>query len=75
MADEVIEGAEGQGISIDAGAAPVLTGNRSCDNGENLVVEAGSEAVIDDQHNTAEKERAKYCHHSPQTLGWWCSDS
>jgi hypothetical protein len=48
VADNVIEGAEGQGISIGAGAAPVLTGKLSCDNGENLVVEAGSEAVIDD---------------------------
>lgn len=56
MADDVIEGAEGQGISIDAGAAPVLTDNRSCDNGENLVVEAGSEAVIDDSNEICEDE-------------------
>ena len=56
VADKVIEGAEGQGISIDAGAGPDLTGNRSCDNGENLVVEAGSEAVIDDSNEICEDE-------------------
>jgi len=47
---------EGQAISIDAGAGPDLTGNRSCDNGENLVVEAGSEAVIDDSSEICEDE-------------------
>lgn len=54
VSDNVIEDVDGRGLVVGSGTAPVLTGNRSCDNGENLVVQEGSEAIIDDTNEICE---------------------
>ena len=52
--DNVVEGATNRGISISRDAAPALTGNQTCSNGEGLFVAAEAAAVIDDTNVNCE---------------------
>jgi parallel beta-helix repeat protein len=46
--DNTVEGVEGRGIVVAFGASPILSGNTSCGNGENLVVVVGATPEDDD---------------------------
>jgi len=52
--DNSVEGVETRGLTIGFGASPTLSGNTSCDNGENLMVADGATPTIDDSNEICE---------------------
>jgi hypothetical protein len=54
-----IEEVEGRGLFVGVLASPTLSGNISCGNGENLVVEAGASPTIDDTNEICEDAPAE----------------
>jgi hypothetical protein len=56
LSDNTVEGASGLGIAIGPVSRPVLTGNRSCRNGENLRVEVSAQPEIDETNEICEDD-------------------
>ena len=54
--DNTVEGVEGRGIVVAFGASPILSGNTSCDNVENLVVVKGATPEDDGTNEICEDD-------------------
>jgi parallel beta-helix repeat protein len=54
VSGNVVEGLEQRGLVVGFGASPTLSGNTSCDNGENLRVADGATPTIDDTNEICE---------------------
>jgi parallel beta-helix repeat protein len=54
-----IEGVEGRGLFVGGRASPTFSGNTSCGNGENLVVEDGATPTMDDTNEICEDAPAE----------------
>ena len=52
--DNSVASVEERGLVIGFGASPTLSGNTSCDNGENLLVAEGATPSIDDTNEICE---------------------
>lgn len=57
--DNKVTGASGRGLAIGSGSSPVLTGNVSCENGENLWVADDAAPDIDETNEICEEQAAE----------------
>ena len=54
IADNVVRGAWGRGISIEGSTSPALTGNTVCNNAQNLVVADEASPLVDGTNEICE---------------------